>query len=282
MTQFEISDEDKAAFERDGVICLRNVIPSELIETLAKGIDSCLDQPGPKGRNFNSDGSPGRFAGDVFMWTFDEAVRDFLFRSPLAEIAASFMKSDTAVHMLDQMFVKEPHTPAASPWHQDQTYMYADGEQLISIWVAVDPVTKDSGAVEWIKGSHAFGALYQATGFDPNITYETDDYQPLPDIEADRAAHDIVAYETEPGDIVVNHLRTLHAAPGNHTAVRRRAIAFRFTGDDAQYVVRKKGSRPIVDPGLSPGDTMACDLFPTLWPKPNAMPDLRISRASEA
>lgn len=279
MASFPITSDQKTAFDRDGVICLRNAIDPALISVLAEGIDSCLAQPGPKGRNFNADGSPGRFAGDVFMWTFDDAMRRFLLDSPLAEIAAVFMRSNTAAHMLDQMFVKEPQTPSRSPWHQDQTYMYADGEQLISIWVAVDPVTKESGAVEWIKGSHRPGTLYQATGFDPNITYESDEYKTLPDIEADRSAYDIVAYETNPGDIVVNHLRTLHAAPGNLTDMRRRAVAYRFTGDDAYYVVRTKGSQPIVDPGLAPGDVMSCDLFPQLWPAPNQAPTLTINRA---
>lgn len=279
MAALSITDEQKAAFNRDGVICLRQAIEPDLISVLAEGIDSCLAQPGPKGRNFNADGSPGRFAGDVFMWTFDEAMRRFLLGSPLAQIAAAFMGSETAAHMLDQMFVKEPQTPARSPWHQDQTYMYADGEQLISIWVAVDPVTKESGAVEWIKSSHKSGTLYQATGFDPNITYESDDYESLPDIEANRESHDIVSYETEPGDIVVNHLRTLHAAPGNLTNMRRRAVAYRFTGDDAYYVVRKKGSQPIIDPGLKTGAAMACDLFPLLWPAPVRQPTLTINRA---
>ena len=274
-----ITNEQRIAFDRDGVICLRDAIDPALITILAEGIDSCLEHPGPKGRNFNTPESPGRFAGDVFMWTFDGAMRQFLLDSPLAEIAATFMKSDTAAHMLDQMFVKEPHTPSRSPWHQDQTYMYADGEQLISIWVAVDPVTVESGAVEWIKGSHRSGTLYQATGFDPNITYETDDYEALPDIESDRSHHAIVAYETEPGDIVVNHLRTLHAAPGNNTDQRRRAVAYRFTGDDAYYAIRKKGSHPIVDPGLAQGDPMPCDLFPRLWPVPAQAPALRVERA---
>lgn len=278
MTSVTISDEQRADFERDGVICLRDMIEPALISVLAKGIDSCLERPGPKGRNFNSKDTPGRFAGDVFMWTFDDAMRQFLLGSPLAEIAAKFMGSNTATHMLDQMFVKEPHTPSRSPWHQDQTYMYADGEQLISIWVAVDPVTVESGAVEWVKGSHKSGALYQATGFDPSITYETDDYDVLPDIEADRSSYDIVAYETQPGDIIVNHLRTLHAAPGNDTTLRRRAVAYRFTGDNAHYAVREKGSTPIVDPGLRQGDPMPCDIFPQLWPIPSAAPALRIAR----
>ena len=275
-----ITDAQVDQYDQDGVICLRNAIAPEAIAMLASGIDSCLDRPGPKGRNFNGTDVKGRFAGDVFMWTFDEAMRQFLLESPLAEIAAKFMRSKTAVHMLDQMFVKEPHTAAPSPWHQDQTYMYADGEDLISIWVAVDPVTKESGAVEWLKGSHRSGVLYQATGFDPNITYETDEYAPLPDIEATRSDCDIVAYETEPGDIVVNHLRTLHAAPGNATDCRRRAVAYRFTGDRAHYVVRKKGSRPIVDPGLAPGDPMRSEVFPQLWPVPEIQPSLRVPRGA--
>ncbi|NKB42859.1 MAG: hypothetical protein GKS03_01145 [Alphaproteobacteria bacterium] len=278
MTRISATSEQRDAFNRDGVLCLRGVIDPKLIAVLAEGIDSCLERPGPKGRNFNAVESPGRFAGDVFMWTFDDAMRQFLLDSPLAEIAASFMGSDTAVHMLDQMFVKEPHTPSRSPWHQDQTYMYADGEQLISIWVAADPVTIESGAVEWIKGSHRSGKLYQATGFDPNITYETDDYDVLPDIESNRDQHDIVAYETEPGDIVINHLRTLHAAPGNGTDQRRRAVAYRFTGDDAYYAIRKKGSQPIVDPGLAQGAPMPCDVFPKLWPAPVEAPSLHVDR----
>lgn len=278
MAAVTITDDQCADFDRDGVICLRGAIDPPLIGVLAQGIDACLEKPGPKGRNFNSADTPGRFAGDVFMWTFEEAMRRFLLESPLAEIAAEFMGSKTAVHMLDQLFVKEPHTPSRSPWHQDQTYMYADGEQLISIWVAVDPVTIESGAVEWIKGSHKSGTLYQATGFDPNITYESDEYEALPDIEANRSAYDIVAYETQPGDIVVNHLRTLHAAPGNETDRRRRAVAYRFTGDNAHYVIRKKGSQPIVEPGLKHGDPMPCDLFPRLWPAPKVAPTMRIER----
>ncbi|MBM3505723.1 MAG: phytanoyl-CoA dioxygenase family protein [Alphaproteobacteria bacterium] len=263
---YQPSPQDLAAYDRDGVICLRSVISSELIEVLARGIDACLDRPGPKGRNFNNDGTPGRFAGDVFMWTFNADIRRFLRECPLGEMAAAFMRARRVALMMDQMFVKEPHTPARSPWHQDQTYMYADGEQLCSFWVAVDPVTRASGAVEWVKGSHADGTLYKATGFDPKITYETEDYVSLPDIEGHRADYDIVAFETEPGDIVLNHLRTLHAAPGNATDSRRRAVAFRYAGDDARYVVRKKGSRPIEDPGLKPGDPMPCRIFPLVYP----------------
>lgn len=258
---------DLETFARDGVICLRGVIGPELLHVLALGIDECLAQPGPKGRNFNNDGSPGRFAGDVFMWTFNANIRRFVRECPLGDIAAHFMRSRRAILMLDQMFVKEPHTPAKSPWHQDQTYMYADGEQLCSFWVAVDPVSRQSGAVEWVAGSHASGVLYKATGFDPNISYETDDYADVPDIENHRADYAITSFETQPGDVILNHLRTVHAAPGNHTSARRRAVAFRYAGDDARYVIRKKGSRPIRDPGLNPGDGLACDVFPVVFPR---------------
>ena len=85
MASVTIRNEQRADFERDGVICLRDMIEPALISVLAKGIDSCLEHPGPKGRNFNSKDTPGRFAGDVFMWTFDDAMRQFLLGSPLAK-----------------------------------------------------------------------------------------------------------------------------------------------------------------------------------------------------
>ncbi len=96
-----LSPTDLKTFARDGVVCLRGVIAPALLDILARGIDECLTQPGPKGRNFNADGTPGRFAGDVFMWTFNANIRRFVRECPLGEIAATAMNSRRAMLMLD-------------------------------------------------------------------------------------------------------------------------------------------------------------------------------------
>jgi ectoine hydroxylase-related dioxygenase (phytanoyl-CoA dioxygenase family) len=70
----------------------------------------------------------------------------------------------------------------------------------------------------------------------------------LPDVEADRGAFEILAWELEPGDAVFFHMLTLHAAGGATT--RRRAFSVRFLGDDATHAPRAWRSSPDF-PGLA-------------------------------
>ena len=81
---------------------------------------------------------------------------------------------------------------------------------------------------------------------------------------------DIVYFETEPGDVILHHLNILHYASGNRTASRRRAIALRYSGDDAVYVKRKFGPPPLYDPGLESGAPLDSDLFPVVRAAPAA------------
>jgi len=86
----------------------------------------------------------------------------------------------------------------------------------------------------------------------------------LPDIDAERDAHEFLAWDMEPGDVIAFHALTLHGASGNlSTARRRRAWATRWCGADARYAERVgQISPPLAGHGLKPGDKLACDLFP--------------------
>ena len=64
----------------------------------------------------------------------------------------------------------------------------------------------------------------------------------VPDIEADRDAHEILGWELEPGDAVAFHMLTLHAAAG--TATRRRAFSLRLIGDDVRFAPRPHRTSP--------------------------------------
>jgi ectoine hydroxylase-related dioxygenase (phytanoyl-CoA dioxygenase family) len=55
------------------------------------------------------------------------------------------------------------------------------------------------------------------------------------DVVAERARHRCLGWDLEPGDRVVFHALTLHGAPcTTGSPHRRRAIASRWTGDDAR------------------------------------------------
>ncbi len=263
-----ITPEEKEAFDRDGVVCLRNALSDEWLDTLRGAIDQVLSTPGPSGKTLG-EGGGGKFGYDIFMWTFNEAFRRFQAESPVPQWAAAVMGSEKAYLAVDALFVKEPNTPNHTPWHHDQPYLWLDGTQVCSFWIPLDRVTIDSGAVEWIPGSHRWGKWFKPKGFEPG---KYDDYpdifEEIPDFEAERDKHRIVHFDTEPGDVIAHHLLTLHHSPGNRTSDRRRrAVAVRYAGDDVTYAKRVMGPQPLTDPGLKSGDKIACDTFPQVWPR---------------
>lgn len=261
-----VTEEDVATFRRDGVLCLRGVLDAGWVERLRIATDRVMARPSDRGGNFNKEPGTGRFFGDLWMWRFDPDFRALAFDSPLPDIAARLMGSTRINLVWDQLLVKEANTPLESPWHQDQPYAWSDGTQNMSFWISLDDVTLENGAVEFIRGSHT-GAWYAARSFHPERRYESDDYVPLPDFNAEREKYDIVHFDTAPGDVVAHHLATLHYAPGNLTDRRRRATSVRYAGDDATYAVRKNGPPVLFDPGLKPGDRLDSDLFPVVRPR---------------
>lgn len=143
--------------------------------------------------------------------------------SDIAQAAAQVMGCSSVRYFTDQLLVKEPGTPAETPWHQDYPYFPCEGEQVCSVWLGLDTVTRDSGAMSFVPGSHLWNKLYTPRSFGTQAAYGQDPLDgPVPDINADPIAYPTICHEMEPGDVTIHHARTLHGARGNASATRRR------------------------------------------------------------
>lgn len=253
---------DRTTYEADGIVCLRGVIPLAWIALLREAVEVALAEPGPHAEEYAKGG--GRFFGDLDLWQRHEPFRRFVMESPAAEIAGRIMGASKANFFYDQLLVKEPGTAERTPWHQDQPYWAVAGRQVCSIWLPLDPVTQET-CVEYVAGSHAWPA-FSPYHFSDGRPYADTGLPPLPDIEAERQRHRIVSFAMEPGDCLVFQAMIVHGAPANRSANRRRALATRWTGDDARYCLRAgEVAIPTSVPGLRHGDVMDCALFPVVW-----------------
>jgi len=262
-------------FQKDGVAVLRQVFSPEWIETLRQGLDANIAAPGPHRREYTSEGAPGHFFGDYCNWARIPQYKDFVYNSPAADLAGALMQSTKVNLFHEHVVVKEPRTTERTPWHHDQPYYCVDGNDSVSLWIPLDPVAQESG-VEFIRGSHKWGKWFTPTKF-TGVDYDRDDagFEPIPDIESERDKYDIASFGLEPGDCVAFHFRTVHGAPGNSSAeTRRRAISFRWTGDDARFAIRKgEMSPPFLDFEQcthQPGDVLDSELFPSVRPVTHA------------
>lgn len=252
-------------YERDGVVCVRQGFDDSWIQRLREAVEVAISSPGPHAEEYGKPGATGRFFGDIDVWRRHEPFQRFVFESPAAAIAGTVMGASAVNFFYDQLLVKEPGTSARTPWHQDQPYWAVSGWQVCSIWMPLDPVSKDV-AVEYVAGSHRWGQAYNPEHFSDGSPYQGTNLPALPDIYAERDRYDIRSYEMEPGDCLVFQAMIIHGAPGNPSRQRRRALATRWTGDDARYY-RRGGeiAIPTFDPGLEPGAAMTCEAFPLVW-----------------
>ena len=262
-----IDDQTITDFRASGVTVLRGVF-LDWVETLRAGTAWNIENPGLSARSYQGENGEGLFHSDYCNWQRVIEYQDFIFNSPVAEIAAELMLSKTVRLFHEHILIKDAETDVGTPWHQDQPYYCVAGPKTVSLWIPLDPVSRDR-TLEFVAGSHEAGNSYQPQYFDGRPLNEDDILAPVPDIDANRVAYDIRGWEVLPGDAVAFDYRTIHGAPANHSCTQRRVFSLRLIGDNAQFVLREgmKTSPPFPDVSLECGAPLEGEEFPLLFPR---------------
>lgn len=267
-----VSASDIRTFREDGVVCLRGLLDARWIADLRDAIENALRcTTSPNARDIAAEaGKSGRFHNEQSLWRNHDGFMRFIRESPIAAAAAQLAGSQHVWLYNDHLLVKEPGTDAPTPWHQDGTYFRLTGDQIVSVWVGLDPVYRETGAMSFVRGSHRWNKMFRPRTFATGAERASDAFDgPLPDIDGHPELYPTVCHEMDPGDVTFHHALTIHGALGNHSAtLRRRGYAVRMGGDDARYADRRWTSYPIGE-GLKDGDRMEGHPdFPSLWPRP--------------
>ena len=261
-----VGEDDVAGYQRDGVGVLRGLFAGDWLDALCDGVERNLAEPGPYAGEHGE--GQGRFFDDYCNWERVPEYRAFVYESPAAAVAAAVMQSPSAQFFHEHVLVKEPGTVKRTPWHQDAPYYCVDGRQTVSFWIPLDPVPRDV-CPEFIVGSHRWGKLFYPRRFtdDTDYAYDGGGFETIPSIARAREKYDIRSYELALGDVILFHFRTIHGAPANPGAGRRRGFAPRWLGEDARFVERPgRTSPPYPGIGQKTGERLREDWFPVIWP----------------
>lgn len=222
------------------------------------------------------DHGDGMFFYDVAAWKHDRGVREVAFDSALPEIAARLMGAAYVNFWEDTTFVKAPHTRQKTAFHQDLAYFQIAGDQCIVVWIPLDPASLENGVMQYVRGSHRWGETFAPNVFVSQTPFATSPETRCPDIEGAPEAYDIVSFDVEPGDVIIHHVKTLHGAGGNLSDRWRRAVSFRYCGDEVRYYDRPGAIAQVgVTHDLKNGDRLFAADYPVVWPKP--WPEMRLA-----
>lgn len=275
-----ISDGEREAYARDGAVILRDCLQQAWIARMREAVERVLARPSEAAVEYTPEGKSGRYLGDFFTWLRDDDFRAIAFESPLPQLAADLMGSREVNFFYDQLLVKEPNTVEQTPWHQDLPYWPLRGAQILSLWVAFDEVTPESGAMRYVRGSHRSGHIYAPTAFGGNSGFgaalSKKKLPPIPPIDENESNDALMVCAVRPGDVIAHHPLALHWSPGNLSPThRRRALALRYLGDDAVYDARPGSflEHPRIQALLPAplnyrdGERLKAPSFPQVWPR---------------
>jgi ectoine hydroxylase-related dioxygenase (phytanoyl-CoA dioxygenase family) len=271
-----ISSDVVDRFSTDGVVCVRNAIGAEWIESLHDGVEYNLQHPSERGRVWDRDIHGGTCLYDSQVWQDIPQYRDFVLNSPMGELAGRVLGSSQVNFFFDAIFVRTVGNQFRTPFHQDEPYWSVTGFDTCSVWMPIVPVEAKS-ALEFVRGSHRWPNRYRQTNFgaltgdERDQVHFDDGLEPFPDIEGERNRFDLISWDMEPGDVAIFNARIIHGGSGNLAPDRDlKVFNTQWLGDDVRVMFRPEGMDPdhsqvMTKLGLSPGDRIGGDLYPEVW-----------------
>ena len=254
--------------EKDGVVCLRNVLDLKTVNALRAEADSAVANPSEHARFVSAEKSGKIFYYEFNLWRRHPIVRSVTFDSHIVDVAAKLMRSELVTLYYTNTFVKDPGTDTkVTPWHEDASYSRFVGKNVINMNISFDYMPSET-TLKFKQGSHKRDdPLSIGPTFIPGVEYS--DAMPnqvsMPSQGELDERFDTLYWEVNPGDALVFYQRTIHAGPGNTLPTRRHSTAFNFAGDGVTYDAREGFiDSPDIDPDLQHGDPPAGRVFPKL------------------
>lgn len=194
----------------DGYVMQRALLSGAEIDLLRRTAkeDRALDQHS-LGR---ADGEGGTVR--LSLWNHPgEGIYGMIARSRRVVERAEQLLDDEVYHYHSKMIMKDAKVGGAWAWHQDYGYWYNDGvlfPDVLSVFIAVDPATKENGCLQVLRGSHRLGRI------DHVLTGDQSGADPE-HVEAARQHLELVYCEMNPGDALFFHANLLHRSDQNRS-----------------------------------------------------------------
>lgn len=141
------------------------------------------------------------------------------------------------------IFNKPPKVSGDLHWHQDTSYFplvpkIDNNQWFLTLWLALDDVTKENGPMQYLEGSHTLGEL-ASVDLNTGEKYRDDDDRPLiSDVKFED--NKIFTGIVNKGDLLIHNGLTLHKSMSNTSLDKdRRALAFKFLIGDIVYKTRQ-------------------------------------------
>ena len=139
------------------------------------------------------------------------------------------------------LFVKEANSPNFVSWHQDGNYWGLLNEEITTAWLALSPSTVESGCMQMVPGSHAWGPTEHRETFEANNLLSRGQV-----MEREINSAEAVNLTLQPGEISLHHVNVAHASEPNRSSDSRVGVAIRYVTPNVKQSLGETDSASLV------------------------------------
>ena len=157
-----ISDQERAAFDRDGFLVLPELLDGQTVTAVLHELDELeleMDQvltTQDDGRIYIAES--GAITFTVHAVLRSAAARALAKHPALVGLGHDLVGSDVNLYW-DQAVYKKPEKPRRFPWHQDTGYTFVEPQHYMTCWIALTDTTTANGCPWILPGAHRGGTL---------------------------------------------------------------------------------------------------------------------------
>jgi ectoine hydroxylase-related dioxygenase (phytanoyl-CoA dioxygenase family) len=203
-----LSIEQVARFEQDGYLVIKAFLDEEETRLLQETCraDSILQE-----RAMGVKDAAGRKT-NLTLWNHPgNDIYGMIACCHRIVDAVEQLLGDEVYHYHSKLSAKQPRVGGAWEWHQDYGYWYKNGclfPDMLSVFIAVDPCTRENGCMQVLRGSHKMGRIEH--GFAGEQTGAD-----LERVEQAKQRMELVYCEMAPGTALFFHSNLLHTSEAN-------------------------------------------------------------------
>jgi ectoine hydroxylase-related dioxygenase (phytanoyl-CoA dioxygenase family) len=260
-SEYRVSPEQIARFQKDGYIKLKNVLSPEVLEHYGKEITRLVLLLSKQDKPLEQRSTYGKaFLQIMNLWKQSELVKEFVFGRRLARIASDLMQTQGVRMYHDQALYKEAGG-GYTPWHVDQFYWPLSTEKSVTAWIPLHAVPLDNGPLSFSVGSQRI-----KIGRDLDISDDSqrimDEQLKLSNLPVDETPFDL-------GEVSFHLGFTFHRAGPNQLSKAREVMTIIYMDRDMRLAEPKnpqqKQDWDVWCPGATIGEIINSPMNPVLY-----------------
>lgn len=211
-------------YRHDGVVRIRDFFPGDLVDEIRAELDRYiredLDSKPADARTLEADGKTIRN-----LWRLqlhNEFFQNLGERPEIVELIGKLVKGEALLTGVET-FNKPARIGSGVPYHQDNAYFCQTPPDMLTVWIAIDPVTVENGAIYFMKGSHRQGVLPTKQSGVTGNSIGLAEQPTTPKSEQFCATLD-------PGDATIHHCDVIHHSDPNSTEQARLGLLLVYRG----------------------------------------------------